>query len=284
MAWPKPVTPVFSVALDQPRYDPGATAVLVLKSPFQTAHVLCIVEAPEGNRYSWIDVANGAATFRLPIEGHFAPRIPVHFLLMRGRLPGTAPLPGNSTDLGKPATLAATAWVDVNPVANQVAASLKNPETARPGQKIDVTIDLKDPQGAPLPGEVTLWLVDAAVLALGREQRLDPRARLPAQGRVAPRASTTRATWPWAPCPSRRTPGGDGGEKEAGLLDRATVRKNFKSVPYYNPAIAVGPTGTATVTVQLPDDLTNFKLRAKVGERAGAASASPRRRWRCGCP
>jgi hypothetical protein len=74
VAWPKPVTPVFSVALDQPRYDPGAIAGLVLKSPFQAAHVLVVVEAPEGNRYSWTSVANGAATFHLPIEGHFAPR------------------------------------------------------------------------------------------------------------------------------------------------------------------------------------------------------------------
>ena len=275
VAWPKPVTPVFSVALDQPRYDPGATAGLVLKSPFQTGQVLCVVEAPEGNRYSWLGIANGSATFRLPVEGHFAPRIPVHFILMRGRLPNTGPLPGNNTDLGKPATLAATAWLDVNPVANQVAASLEHVASTRPGQKIDVTIRLKDPKGAPLPGEVTLWLVDAAVLALGREQRLDP---LPD---FLPRVDShldvhdTR-NLAFGALPFALNPGGDGALKEAGLLDRATVRKNFKSVPYFNPQIAVGPDGVARVTVQLPDDLTTFKLRAKVAsgpERFGHATS-----------
>jgi hypothetical protein len=275
VTWPKPVTPVFSVALDQPRYDPGASAGLILKSPFQTAHVLCIVEAPEGNRYSWLAVEGGAATFRLPVEGHFAPRVPVHFILMRGRLPNTGPLPGNNTDLGKPATLAATAWVDVNPVAHQVQVALKHPETARPGQKVEVTIGLKDPKGAPLPGEVTLWLVDAAVLALGREQRLDP---LPDFLPSVESHLETRDTRNLAlgALPFAENPGGDGATKEAGLLDRATVRKNFKSVPYYNPAIVVGPTGTTTVTVQLPDDLTNFKLRAKVAsgpERFGFAAS-----------
>jgi len=273
VAWPKPVTPVFSVALAEPRYDPGAVAGLVLKSPFQTAHALCIVEAPEGNRYSWLSVENGAATFRLPVEGHFTPRVPVHFILMRGRLPNTAPLPGNNTDLGKPATLAATAWVDVNPVANQLQATLQNPETARPGQKIDVTIRLKDPKGAPLPGEVTLWLVDAAVLALGREQRLDPLPdflpRVESHLEVRDTRNLALGALPFA-----ENPGGDGAIEEAGLLDRATVRKNFKSVPYFDPAIAVGPTGVVTVTVQLPDDLTNFKLRAKAAsgpERFGVA-------------
>jgi uncharacterized protein YfaS (alpha-2-macroglobulin family) len=53
------------------------------------------------------------------------------------------------------------------------------------------------------------------------------------------------------------------------------VRKNFKSVPYSNPAIQVGPDGVVKVTVQLPDDLTNFKLRAKAAsgaERFGYAT------------
>ena len=54
--------------------------------------------------------------------------------------------------------------------------------------------------------------------------------------------------------------GGVGGS----LLDRVTVRRNFKPVPYFNPAIEVGADGLARVTVELPDDLTNFKIRAKV--------------------
>jgi len=35
------------------------------------------------------------------------------------------------------------------------------------------------------------------------------------------------------------------------------VRRSFKPVPYYNPAIEVGPDGVATVQVALPDNLTN---------------------------
>ncbi len=58
-------------------------------------------------------------------------------------------------------------------------------------------------------------------------------------------------------------PGGDEGEEGKNLLDRQTIRKNFQAVPYYNPAIAVGPDGVARVKVKLSDDLTNFKLRAK---------------------
>jgi uncharacterized protein YfaS (alpha-2-macroglobulin family) len=262
VAWTKPPTPVFSVATDKPRYEPGMTAALVLKSPFQTGRALAVVEAPEGNEHQWIDVAGGAATFPLAIRPTFVPRVAVHFVLVRGRIPGTAPMPGNATDLGKPATMAATAWLEVAPVAHQVNVELKHPEKARPGQTIDVTIRLTDPKGGPLPGEVTLWLVDQAVLALGKERRLDPIPDFitPVRSHLAFHDTRNLA---FGAIPFAESPGGEEAGQAAGLLDRATVRKNFKVVPYYEPALQVGPDGVLTVKVALSDDLTNFKLRAK---------------------
>lgn len=262
VSWAKPVSHVFSVVTDKARYDPGQTAQIVLKSPFQNARVLALVEAPEGNQYQWLDVVGGAASFPLSVRPSYAPRVPVHFLLMRGRLAGAAPQPGSAVDLGKPATLAATAWVTVNPLPNQASVTLQHPSTARPGQKMQVTVSLKDPAGKPLAGEVTLWLVDQAVLALGKERPLDPVPDFIRPVRSHLMAHDTR-NLPFGFLPFAEQPGGDGGEGEESLLDRTTVRKNFKTVPYYNPALQVGPEGVATVSVELPDDLTVFKLRAK---------------------
>jgi alpha-2-macroglobulin len=277
VSWAKPVTRVFSVFADKTKYDPGMTASIVLQSPFQTARALAVVEAPEGNRYQWVDVQGGAATFNVLIEDHYTPKLPVHFVLMRGRLPGTAPQPGNNTDLGKPATMAATAWLDVNPVAHQMTVDLDYPTTARPGQQIEMGITLKDPQGKPLSGEVTLWLVDQAVLALGKEQRLDPVPDFirPVQSHLSVHDTRNLA---FGMLPFAEMPGGEAGEGEGmGLLDRTTIRKNFKTVPYYNPAIQVGPDGKVKVSIKLSDDLTNFKVRAKVAsgpERFGFATGT----------
>jgi uncharacterized protein YfaS (alpha-2-macroglobulin family) len=263
VTWTKPAAGAFNVVADKAEYRPGETANLVLESPFQRGRALAVVEAPEGNSYQWLTVEGGAATLKLPIHGNEAPRLPVHFLLERGRVPGTAPQPGSAADLGKPATVAATTWLRVLPLDNRVEVKLSYPEKARPGQKIEVGIALADPQGRPLAGEVTLWLVDQAVLALGREQRLDPLPDFIT-------AVTSRLTigdsrnLAFGFLPFAENPGGEVGERSAGsLLDRVTVRRNFKPVPYFNPAIAVGPAGATRVTVELPDDLTNFKLRAK---------------------
>ncbi len=262
VTWARPATKVFSVATDKAKYQPGAKAAIVLQSPFQKARALAIVEAPEGNRYEWIDVEKGAGTYRLDILPAFAPRVPVHFILMRGRIPGAGPSAGNATDLGKPSTLAATAWLEVEPIANRVSVALKHPDVAMPGKTVDVTIMLKDPQGRPLAGEVTLWLVDQAVLALGKEQRLDPLPDFitPVRSHLVVR-DTRNSVYGFLPF--AEAPGGDEGAA-GGILDRATVRRTFKTVPFYDPAILVGPDGTKTVQVQLPDNLTNFKVRAKV--------------------
>ena len=134
---------------------------------------------------------------------------------MRGRIPGTGPQPGNSTDLGKPATVAATTWLKVEPVANRVDVKLTHPEKARPGQKVEIQIDLRDPQGNPRPGEVTLWLVDQAVLAA--RQGAARSIRCPTSSPRSSRTSIVRDTrnLVFGFLPFAENPGGDegGGER-----------------------------------------------------------------------
>ena len=276
VAWSRPVERVFRVEPDRSRYSPGHTAHLVLKSPFQNAQALVVVEAPEGNSYAWLPVRGGKAVFDLHVEPHFAPRVPVHVLLMRGRIENTGPIPGSILDAGKPATMAATTWLEVEPVSNRLDVRLEHPEKALPGRTIPITVRLARPDGSAVPGEVTLWLVDQAVLALGREQRLDPLPDF-----VTPVAShlSIRDTreLPFGVLPFTELPGGGEGVEARSPLDRQTVRRNFEPVPYYEPALEVGPDGEVTVEVELPDNLTNFRVRAKAvsgPERFGYASGT----------
>lgn len=274
VSWAKPATAVFSVVPDRARYAPGATARLVVESPFQSGEALCVVEAPEGNRYHWLPVRGGQAVFELPIEGAWAPKLPVHFLLMRGRLPGSGPRAGNATDLGRPATFGATVWLEVEPRAHLLTVELDHPSRARPGQAIEIEIRLRDPEGRPAAGEATLWLVDQAVMALAREARLDPVPSFLTEPRSHFAARDTRAMV-FGDLPFAELPGGDEGEEGASLLDRQTVRKNFQAVPFYAASIPIGPDGVARVPVQLSDDLTNFLVRAKAisgAERFGFAT------------
>ena len=260
--WSRPPAEVFSVAPDKTAYAPGDTATLILQSPFQTARALAIVEEPGGhNSYSWIDVKNGYASFPLTVRPEYLPQVAVHFVLMRGRLPGDNDEVSSHADLRKPATLAATQWVTVTPVKNIVKVALTYPHKAIPGETIDLTVKLSDDQDNPLSGEVTLWMVDQAVLALAREATLDPLPQfiVPRSSKMTLRDSRNMA---FGLLPLQEEPGGDEGDEGSPLL-RVTVRKNFTPVPYYEPSLRVGEDGTAAVKITLPDSLTNFKIRAK---------------------
>jgi uncharacterized protein YfaS (alpha-2-macroglobulin family) len=260
VTWQRPPSETVTVSTDKDRYDPGETATLVIQSPFQTARALAIVEEPEGRfRYDWVDITNGFGRYAVPVRKQEVPRLAVHFLVMRGRLP-TPPGPLAPFDQGKPVTLAATKWVNVNPTDNRVMVTLDAPAQARPEQEFDLVLHLADPAGHPLSGEATVWMVDQAVLSLAKEQPLDP---LPAfiVDRPSKMAARDTRNMAFGVIPLTEAPGGD----EAGDfgMENISVRKNFTPVPLYVPRVKVGPDGTARVHVKLPDSLTVFMLRAK---------------------
>ncbi|MEO1228000.1 MAG: alpha-2-macroglobulin family protein [Myxococcota bacterium] len=267
VSWKKPERKVFEASTDKSSYAPGDTAQLLLQSPVKEARALAVIEAPEGNIYRWVDVKGGVGQLRLPIAAAYVPRLPVHFVLMRGRS-GAPPERSEAPDLGKPVTMAATTWLSVAPVEHELAVGLEHPERAQPGDTVKVKIRLADRAGRPRSGEVTLWLVDQAVLALGREARLDPLANFITPVESYASVTDTRNEV-YGRLPFADNPGGDAPAKEAskrgaeGLLDKVTVRKNIQAVPVFRPRIAVPASGEVTVEVPLPDNLTNFAVRAK---------------------
>lgn len=279
VSWSKPEAGVFDVTADKDHYRPGDTAKLVIRSPFQTGSALVVVETPKGNDYKAVAIIGGKATVPVKVEEGWVPRLPVHVLLRRGRVAEAGIVGG--MDLGKPETLASTKWLTVDPVENTVEVALAHAERAMPGESVDVTITLKDPDGKPLSGEVTLWLVDQAVLALATEKRLDPTPDFIPERRSRFSAHDTR-NLAFGRLPFSEMPGGDGGEEEDAaddVLEKTTVRKKFESVPFYDPNIQVPASGTKTVKVQLPDNLTVFKIRAKAvsgTERFGTAKSEIR--------
>ena len=262
VTWVQPPSQTVTVSTEHESYDPGQTATLLIQSPFQTARALAIVEEPgQPFQYDWVDVRDGVGRYDVAIRKEQGPRLAVHFLLMRGRLPGP-PVPNAPFDQGKPVTLAATHWVTVTPVQNQVKVSFEAPASARPGQAIDLVLHLADAAGRPVAGEATVWLVDQAVLSLAHERSLDA---LPAFLVERPSRLSARDTRSMVlgVIPLAETPGGDTGAGEPPGVPNITVRKNFTPVPFYAPRVQVGPSGAATLHVTLPDSLTVFMLRAE---------------------
>ena len=71
VAWEQPKANVFETTLDKTAYDPGEVANLLLKSPFQSARALIIVEGPKANQYHWVNIENGQGVFPYPDQWRY---------------------------------------------------------------------------------------------------------------------------------------------------------------------------------------------------------------------
>ena len=262
-SWKKAEQNVFETVTDRNSYEPGQQAKVLLKSPYKKALALAVTEMPNGElSYKWVNIDNGQGTFTLDVKQEMAPRVPVSFLLMRPRTAAARRASdGASIDAGKPETVGNTTWLTVNPVANMLDVKLSHAPTVTPGATLEVTVNLRDIQGKPRPGEVALWLVDEAVLSLRKEYSLDPLEAFlrEVETRVSIADSRNLSIGDLL---ALENPGGDGEEEDDGGLGKITPRKNFKVVPYWNPSIVVDKNGTAVVKIQMSDDLTNYSVRA----------------------
>lgn len=261
--WKKTEAHVFETTLDKSSYSPGDTATLLLKSPFQNAKALVIVEKPMTNDYHWIDVANGQGLFSLPVSKDLIPRLPVHTLLIRGRISGGDPDQVRfREDKRKPVAMANTSWIYVEPDENKAVITLDHPSKTEPGKEVPITINMTDVRGKPLDGVVSLWLVDRAVLVLGKEQFGNPLYSFIGNVNSHIRIRETRNEVV-GNLVVEETPGGGGDEEleDLKLIERTSVRRVFKTVPYFNGTIVVQK-GRAVIRVPMPDNLTDFAIRA----------------------
>ncbi|HET6235586.1 MAG TPA: alpha-2-macroglobulin family protein [Acetobacteraceae bacterium] len=263
VTWSRPPAKTVTLNTDKDDYAPGENATLLIESPFQAARALVVTEQPGGTfDYAWVDVANGVGRYTLAVRKDQMPRMPVHVLLMRGRLAGPSPSATAPFDQGKPTTLAATVWIKVRQVQNRVTVAFEAPAAARPAQTVEVALRLSDEGGKPLAGEATFWMVDQAVLALAKEAPLDPLPKFIVERPSRMVARDTR-NMAFGIIPLQENPGGGEGNENPGI-ENISVRRNFTPVPIYLPHVKVGPDGVAHIQVKLPDTLTVFMLRAEV--------------------
>jgi alpha-2-macroglobulin len=255
-SWPKAREGVFELKPDKVAYAPGETAQVLVQSPYEKAQGLVVIEDPKGNRYEWFSVAGSQAVLPIPIGEELVPNLPLHVVLMRGRL-GFAK---TNDERYKPLTAAASFDLVVKPEKNLIKIDVKHIETARPGTTQEFTISLKDASQKPIGGEVTFWLVDEAVLSLAPEGSLDPLSEMLPPNRRTVSIADSRNVVLGALAQLEENPGGDGAEGDQS--GKKLVRKEFKTVPFYRATLVVPESGTLVVPVQLSDDLTNFKVRA----------------------
>ena len=239
---------------DKDRYAPGETAKVLVTSPYAgPVKALLTVERGRILQSQVITLQSNSETLSIPIQDAFTPNVFVSLVLVKGP-DETEPLP--SFRVG---------YVQLRVPAEhkrlRVEITPDKPE-ARPREEVTFRLRVTDAKGNPVRAELSLALVDRAVLALGGAEQGTLFGRYWQERGLAVRTATSLSILTEELVKEvLRAPGGKGGGGGPG--EGLVVRREFPDTAYWNPALPTDAQGQAQFTVRLPDSLTTWRLDAR---------------------
>ena len=248
-SWQMESTDRVDLVPDKKEYALGDTAKVLIPSPVHDALALVSIERGKLLSQRIIRLKGNSETIDVPIQGGYVPNVYVSVVLFKGTGPSNA-TPTFRLGYGelKVATTGNALHVVVTP----------NKSKYQPGDKATYTIKTTDSAGNGVPAELSLSVVDAAVLALADNNAPDPMQAF--WGRrslgVSTSATLTQSVDRYNTDLSTQRKGAGGG---SGV---PTVRRVFPDTAYWNPAVRTNDRGDATVTMTVPDSLTTWKITA----------------------
>ncbi len=252
---------------DSDNYKAGETAHILVQSPFP-APVQAWLSIERGNliEQQLITLNSSSDTLDIPILADYAPNVHVSLVIVKG-----------VTDSDYP-------WADIRfgavnlPVSTEQlvldVAIVPQSEIVEPGGTAVYDITVTDSNGNPVQSELSLALVDLAVLSL----RPDKTDIVEGFYHEQPyRSQTGGGLFISGEGLEVEVPveggglGGGGGDfaSEAALSQTPegdednSTRTDFKDTAYWEAQIVTSPDGTAHVEIDLPDNATTWRMSSK---------------------
>ncbi len=143
-------------------YKPGDTARIMIQSPWERATALLTTEREGIRSERRFTLTSTQQTVTVPITEADIPNVYVSVLLIKGRT--AADTPDDTSDPGKPSFRLGYIELQVEDASKRLSVDVTaNREEYRPANSARVDVLVKDAQGKPAVGEVTLWAVDYGV-------------------------------------------------------------------------------------------------------------------------
>ncbi len=273
--WKQTDDDILQLEQDKKEYNPGDTARILVKSPYQSALALVTVER-EGVLDAWTTaVSSGADYIEVPVKSSYLPNVFVGVTLVRPRA-AEPEYDKEGLDLAKPQGKTGYVNLTVSQQQREVATQII-PDKSQylPGEQVTLKLQTAV-QGKAAPAYVTVMVVDEGVLALTGYKRPDlmdvfyapqPLSVSTADNRVFIIGQRNFGE-------KGENRGGGGGSNDK--LGGADLRSRFEFTPYFQSFVRTDAKGRAAVQFTLPDNLTTFRVMAvsaTVREFGGAETA-----------
>lgn len=248
---------------DKTTYAIGDTAKLLARTPV-FGHALLSVERGGVRSTRSLMIDQYETVLEIPIEAGAAPNLFASLLIIRGSDASPHVHPSADYRLGY-------CQLDVEDPAVTLTTTISTGDAAyyQPGEEVEFTATVLDHEKRPVPGaEVTFFAVDEGVLSLTGHLTPDP-------GEVFHEAFPL-AVWtgqslgdllPENPLEQDFMNKGYviGGGGVFGI-DPDRIRKDFKALAFWAPALVTDANGVVRAKAIAPDNLTTFRVMAVVAE------------------
>jgi uncharacterized protein YfaS (alpha-2-macroglobulin family) len=256
------------VSMSKKEYRVGEPAVIQFSTPRPVKKCLVTLEKGEVLDYDVIDIQGGTGSYQFTVKEQYHPNVYISVTAPAGR--ESYPVYASQTDKDIPIVYYGYADVAVRSAIQKLKLDIE-PGVAelkgRPAEQKSLNFQVTDSSGKGVVSEMAVCVVDEAILALTRYRTPElsgltnfdlPLAvfsgdlRLDLVSQDLFRVFSTRPL----------TGGGMGlGEVSPSL------RKDFRPVAYFNPAVITDASGKARVEFKLPDTTTAYRVYAVVCDK-----------------
>ncbi|MEO0082276.1 MAG: alpha-2-macroglobulin family protein [candidate division WOR-3 bacterium] len=282
-AWMMRDDDVVELVRDRGSYQPGDTARILVKSPWQNVKALVTVEREFVLDYFVTSLSGNAELVRVPVREEYLPNVFVSVMLFKGRTANNK-FGEEGEDLGKPGFKIGYVELPVNPDAKKLVVKAETErDEYRPGEEIVVDLSVMNQTNSPVAAEVTVAVVDLGVLKLIGYETPDPFSVF-----YAPRSLAVATAESRLHVIGQRNYGEKGENAGGGGMDRLerpangrngeyefAYRQRFMETALWLPAVRTDGNGQARVRFKLPDNLTTWQVMAVAAtqDRFGSGEA-----------
>lgn len=241
-----------SVAADRPSYAVGDVARLAIHTP-RPGPALLTLERGETRGALPVTLISGTNLITLPVRADYAPN--VHVTVSQFGPPDPESW-GYERSRPDAELYTAGAQLLVPLAGRRLTVTLEaDREVYAPGDEAVLRLRVVDAAGQPVSAEVSLSVVDEAIYALAEDLSQDPFEVFygPRPNLVRTLDSLRPARWLF----DQGGMGGGDGEPAEG------PRRDFLDTAYWAPALVTDENGEAVVRLELPDDLTAWRVLAR---------------------
>lgn len=161
---------------DKQEYAVGDVAEILVQSPFADAEGVYLLEREGVVKTQRFTIEGASTVLKIPLEDAYVPNIHLDVVLVGRQKRRNAKGEVDDSLPKRPAYAAATLDLKIPAKSRTLTVTtLPAAKETEPGSKTSVVVDVKHHDGKPAAGaEVTLFVVDEAVLALAAYQTPDP--------------------------------------------------------------------------------------------------------------